>query len=238
MPFYLFFGFPANGRITGLRYMRQVRDWLQFAPWGHCGGCGRVYKRKMTEVEVLAPQTMQLVTDACAGCSGKQQLPKPVLARTVPSVRQLSERQWRALTVLELSQGEPYQQPPGYKRRDKLSTLSWQRTSVVERVAELPAEEVAAALKYTTEKNATLPLTSGGPRSHVGSEPKPAVRRLRKLESPGSEIAYAMLLLLLIAEMGAFFRRKNRNGSGRVVPSKWPGPSFCLPKNSSVYIFI
>ncbi|CAJ1329622.1 unnamed protein product, partial [Effrenium voratum] len=126
---------------------RQVHDWLQFASWGHCGVCGRVYQRKMTEAEVLDPdKTMQLVTAPCSGCSGRQRLPQPVLARTIPAVlRQLSDRQWRTLATLDLSQGEPYQHPQGYKRRDKLSALAWKPKSVTERLADLPAAEAAAA---------------------------------------------------------------------------------------------
>ena len=105
---------------------------VTYGSWAWCPACHIVHSQRLVEKMVHgAAEASQPATQLCLSCQGgRQNCTKPPQVSDLPRpVRGLADSQWRALAVLRLSQGEPVQHPQGYKRRDKMSTLSWAPTT-------------------------------------------------------------------------------------------------------------
>ena len=129
-------------------YQKNLLSWLCFASWTKCSDCGTYYKRTLTEGELRdATKSMRRAVSQCKSCSGSlKNKVRCIDSKSFPSaLRGLTEAQCRSLRPFSLHQGQPKQHTHGYKRRDALSTLSWEPQAIIAKIAMLPQEQQAAA---------------------------------------------------------------------------------------------
>ncbi len=125
-----------------------MSDWLRWSSWASCPTCGIYHPMKLIQASFRQTNhSGQQVSISCPSCAGRRRNTLQVLQpQDVPEpLRNLSSAQVFALRPLQLSQGEPKQHHHGYKRRERLSALSWHTSSVRDRVSALPRQELLGA---------------------------------------------------------------------------------------------
>ena len=87
------------------------------------------------------------VNAPCDSCARRRRniIKVPQLTDFPLALQGLCDEQVRVLRPFIISQGEPMQQKSGYRRRDKLTSLSWHATPTIARIDDLPPELCQAA---------------------------------------------------------------------------------------------
>lgn len=91
-------------------------------------------------------EAMSAKSTRCVTCQSKGIVGDEDLAASIPpALRNLTPDQQRVLPPLLPSQSEPQQHRAGFRKRDKLSGLSWQRRSVPDRIEALTDQDKPGA---------------------------------------------------------------------------------------------
>ena len=115
-------------------------SWLRFGSWTVCSRCHTKFAQKLNPRDLVTDTAAQNQRAVCAHCS-KGEPPMIVREDWPVELYGLSAEAIRTLRPLTVHQGAPVKHAHGYRRREKLTRLSWSDKAVGAKIATLTATQ-------------------------------------------------------------------------------------------------